>query len=444
MGVEQALTYLPETMHKGLRDAYEEGGDWAFEMLERGEMRPDRALMAGLALDPQGRRLLELTLTRTAGTDADLPGVAGEVIVGGGAHAAVYAAVRVMKGYPPPLVLEKNQRFGGTFAVTQQPSFYLNSRNRPGPGGAPGTRDALNVIPGALIQPADLGGSEYQANADLGLVIRSTLVMNATVRHATVECVSRNRDQLVVETNRGMVMAQRVIVATGLGERDFFQSAPHDGKRVMSFEQLMRRFDENAFPLRGLGRVAVVGGGDSGRTAIEALTGYGPYMAASVASLDYVPRIDWYGIEPSMTKDRWLECNRTRYKPLAALFPNGGRNARVFAFKKAERLYQTLDATVIDGQYYDTVISCLPFERPWSESVECEDVANVFSYYANASDTEVGLTTGDQRFVVIGVAANPTFNQAETGRISDVKENRVALFRLVPRTSALASELFGI
>src|SRR5262245_28364814 len=105
---------------------------------------PTQAKLTGIALDPLGREFAEETLDgywsdivlqRRA---LEFGGPGREVIIGSGFHTAVYAAIRVLSGYPKPLVLERNDRVGGVFAVTARPTFYLNSRNRPGQLGLAG------------------------------------------------------------------------------------------------------------------------------------------------------------------------------------------------------------------------------------------------------------------------------------------------------------------
>lgn len=446
MNVAEALEPLDPLLSRDLADAYDRAGEMAREMLARGEMPATRALMVGLALDPEGRCLFENALDRYANQMGTWQSEADEVIVGGGAHAAIYAAARTRRGHPKPLVLEQNQRFGGVFAITRNSSFFLNSRNRPGPQGAPGSRDALNVITGAPMQPSDLSMYEYQANADLGLVVRCTLALNATIRQAKVQEIARQGGRLLVLTDRGVVNAKRVIVACGLGRRCRFETTPTDGERVMTFEQFMQRFDQTMFPLRGLGRVAVIGGGDSGRTAVEALTGYGPNMGASVASLDYVERIDWYGVGADMTKEGWLDCNRTRYKPLAALFRSKSRttdNARVRGFGKRQNGFMGADGIVINGVNYDTMINCTNFPDEWPETVGAEGalVTEMGLLQANGdSGVTLSLANESRSLVVVGPAAKIETQQfAETGPVTP--ENQVALFRLAPRTGAVATLL---
>lgn len=453
MSVLEAFGQLPPSLRAGLDMAYEEGGGMVNALIERGEMPPLRALMAGLAMDKVGRPLFEDALDSYARAYEVLPAEWPEVIVGGGAHAAIWAATKNRGGFPngaKPLVLERFERFGGAFAVTQRPSFFLNSRNRPGPLGAVGTRDALNVIPGALMQPSDMSGSEYQSSADLGLVVRCTLALNAVIRKAEVQEIARQGDRLVVITDRGTVRANRVVLATGLGRSLKFTGSLFDKERVLSFGMFMKRFDTSMFPLRGLGRVAVVGGGDSGRTVVEALAGYGPYLGGSVASLDYVPRIDWYGVGVDMTKERWIECNRTRYKPLAALFPNQAgtvQNARVTGLNTARGLFRTPYGVQIDGRSYDTAILCMGSRRTLNGRRMAIDESLVLSgYRAGSVDDEpekgalLGLVSDDKEFVVIGPAADLPFETVADAE-PRIEANKVALFRLAPRTVTLATML---
>lgn len=450
MGLKEALDRLPAgRLRSALSEAYDEGGDMAYELMQRGDMPQERALMVGLALDPGGRMMLERALNLETQWLEPLPNVWPEVVIGSGPHGATWATVQSQLGRPKSLVLEASDRFGGTFAMTQLSSFFLNSRNRPGPFGQAGSNDALNVIPGAPMQPSDLSVREYQANADLGLTVRCALAMNAMVRRATVETVMRQGDDWLVGTDRGTMRTRRVVVATGIGRPRELRSSPFDGKRVLSFEQFMQRFD-GVFPLRGIGRVAVIGAGDSGKTVVEALAGYGPQSNGSVASLDYVPQIDWYGVADSVgtTKERWLECNRTRYKPLAALFPKAGEdvmftNARVRPLQYGKSSLRTFESVQVNGQFYDTVIVCKGYElRNWPEVIGMErPPIMTYAYSAPERDdsARLGLVSNGS-VVVVGPAANIPFDNIFIDPIQ-TDENRVALFRLIPRTAALAQML---
>jgi hypothetical protein len=119
---------------------------------------PLAAKLTGIALDPNGRSYADQFLDTYWADErqqADTLNSAGddrEVIIGSGFHAAVYAATRVLSGFPRPLVLERSTRVGGTFAMTARPTFYLNSRNRPGNAGLAGDQGtSLNYLPGASI-----------------------------------------------------------------------------------------------------------------------------------------------------------------------------------------------------------------------------------------------------------------------------------------------------
>src|SRR5438270_13826392 len=144
-----------------------------------------------------------------------------EVFIGSGFHAAAYATTRVLSGYPKPLVLERNQRVGGTFAMTSRPTFYLNSRNRSGTAGLAGDQGAsLNYLPGAPIQAANVSMTEYQTNTEMALVIRLALAQYAdVVTDADVLSVSRDGSSVEIDiADRGVLRAGRVIDARGLGD----------------------------------------------------------------------------------------------------------------------------------------------------------------------------------------------------------------------------------
>jgi hypothetical protein len=449
----QALAEIPlAALRDDLRSAYGVGGSVVDSLLERPEIRPSVALMAGLALDPRGRAAFERVLDlRSRPLDVERDSFTWpEVIVGGGAHAATYASVRVSLGFPRPLVIERAARYGGTFAMTERPTFYLNSRNRPGALGAPGSRDALNLIPAAPMQPSDIGASEYQSNADLGLVIRCALAFSSTIRQAEVERIERIGNDgapIVVLVDGRTIRPGRVIVATGIGEErsvDDDRPVEPDGSSILGYADLMRRLDVEPFPLRGLGRVAVIGAGDGARTAIEALTGIGPSAGRStIASLDYVERIDWYGCE-SRTRDEYLSCNRTRYARIGALLPRSiaagsTENARVITRPRARSLAPGYLSATVDGRTYDTVVVATGYRRR----------TLLTSALAETGYRPNGVTLGrisldpvtsaeDDRVVRIGAAARIPFEGDES---DSIRENAVGLYRLAPRTATLAAML---
>jgi hypothetical protein len=302
-------------------------------------------MLAGIGMDPAARTALDSEMTKafqrsssSYGSSYYRPSNRDEVIIGAGLHAAIYAANRVKMGYPRPLVLERGYRPGGTFAMTSTPAFRLNSGNRPGLLGQPGSQEALNVIPGALIQPSQLSSAEYQSNDDLGYVIRTTLAAYADVvigREVTgVDTYQTDgfpsRQQFTVTTTGGMEFkTARLLDARGLGnERD---SDSANGRNVLTFFQLMNRMGGVTFPLEGMSRVAVIGDGDSAKCAVESLLGIGPVGQMSAAALDYVQKVDWYGPNLSRNCEDWKASQRGRYARLGTYLPrtSGDRNARV-------------------------------------------------------------------------------------------------------------------
>ncbi len=261
---------------------------------------PVAAKLTGIALDPYGREFADQVLDaywsdeqrqqdalRSSSTDR-------EVIIGSGFHAAVYAAIRVRRGYPKPLVLERNERAGGTFAMTARPTFYLNSRNRAGSAGLAGDqRASLNYLPGAPIQAANVSMVEYQTNTDMAFVIRLALAQFAdVVTNAKVLSVSRDGTGLEIEIDdRDPLLAGRVIDARGLGDPDNQDVA--NGTTILTFPQFMARM-ASMWPLRGVRRVAVVGGGDSAKCGVESFLGIAPQPFMAAAALDSVDPASLY------------------------------------------------------------------------------------------------------------------------------------------------------
>src|SRR5438094_1412050 len=224
------------------------------------------AQLTGVALDPTGRQVADAVLDSywaDARRQRDLlrdGGPGREVVIGGGFHAAVYAAIRVLAGFPKPLVVERGPRVGGTFGMTGWPTFFLNSRNRAGGAGLAGDQGAaLNYLPGAPIQAANVSMTEYQTNTDMALVIRLALAQYADVV-TDAEVLSVNRDGSSVEidiADRAVLRAGRVIDARALGDPADQELA--NGSTIATFPQFLARM-ASPWPLRGVVRAAVLGG----------------------------------------------------------------------------------------------------------------------------------------------------------------------------------------
>lgn len=440
------------------------------------------ALLAGIAshqpsrvmFDEEMDRLVKRAKPPKEGTDAGSYRVLPEIVIGGGLHAAIYCAARVAAGHPKPWVIEKQNRMGGAFAVSVMPSFYLNSRNRPGPLGLPGDSGrALNVLPGAMLQPADLSGDEYQRNSDLAWVIRSMLMASANVltgwRVSNLEARSRlvnvyedygnnafrynnvvalQRTNSKGETEQARMWSWRVIDATGMGEERKMKRA-FTSDRIMTFEEFMRRMDA-PFPLRGMQRVAVIGRGDSGRTVVEALTGQGPTRRGSVASLDKIEKITWYGFDSDNDdyyRAGWMRCNRSRYAGIARLLPrddegtDAGQALVQPITAKAKSVAAGYDCVYVDGQPYDYVIECMGRET-------LKDTARLMSRYTFTEYAPEGLELGqyalNTELYRVGPAAQLPVTDQEIRVVPAFRrltENAVSIFRYAGRTATLARSL---
>jgi hypothetical protein len=422
------------------------------------------------AFIPAARESVRSVLFRTweANTRATMPDAVPELVIGGGVHAAIYCAARVRQGYPRPLVLESGNP-GGAFAVSNGASFRLNSSNRPGLVGLPGDGSALNVLPGAPIQASMISGDEYSTNADLAFVTQVTLAQYADVRMGC-RVTSIRGDQVNVSsylTGRTFaVRAGRIIDARGLGEPRSLDIA--DGVTVQTFNQFMASFDGN-FPLRDLNAVAVVGDGDAARCAIEGLLGIGPAQTMTAFGLDYVPAIDWYSSTglPETCAD-WRSSQRGRYLRISSYLPrqqggfdrfgdrvrNGGavaRTARIRVFSSTRGLVTpSVGTALVNDRTYDRVILATGFRLP---DLDIADEGTFTSYPAGSSRrastqlasqysaAAIGGGTSVQLFRV-GPAAGIEFSTAEeTAGVSSIPQNRAAIFRLAPRTAALAASL---
>jgi len=411
---------------------------------------PLAAKLTGIALDPYGREFADQVLdaywadqTRRQNTlrSAD---IGREVIIGSGVHAATYAAIRVLSGFGKPLVLERNERVGGTFAMTTRPTFYLNSRNRAGNPGLAGDAGAsLNYLPGAPIQAANVSMLEYQTNTDLAFVIRLALAQFAdVVTGANVVSVVRDgtgRDGTGVEIEiegRDPISAGRIIDARGLGDPSNEDIA--NGSTILTFPQLMARM-AGMWPLRGVRRVAVVGGGDSGRCAVESFLGIAPQPFMAAAVLDRVERIDWYAETLPTSCQAWQESVRGRYQAIGRyLRPDRFGVQRLNVLNRQARPVALPGAGLIDGRTYDLVVLCTG-----NRETDIDGLAfGSFDEYL----TPDGSVVARQHYNLPAFRVGPHARLLFTGReradgIADIAANAVSIFRTASKTAALAATL---
>jgi hypothetical protein len=412
--------------------------------------------LAAIGASPQARQILDSDLTdywaqRTSvaqvqpaltGLTADvLYGTSGnpvpELIIGAGYHAAVYASARVAAGFPKPVVLESGTP-GGAFAMTRTPGFWLNSDNPPGLPGTPGRRQALNALPGGPVQPWHVDGREFTDNTVMRYVIRCALAMHAEVITGRevdgLYPVYRGEGASSVTTVNGRsIYARRIIDARGCGTPDTLGTEP-DGNIIQVFPQFMARMDTR-WPLQGITRPAVIGGGNSGMNVIEAMMGIGPHGDG----MDYIRDVtDWYARDLPASRGLWRASQRGRYSRIGSYLGRQPgevpRPARVRVIQEnAETITRIPGGVLVNGRAYSHVIICAGNTRtplgygPGDGSVYKGGIARKLS---------------DRDYWFIGPAAALPFNDQDRADGTDLQDaNKVAMFRLGPRTAALASSL---
>jgi hypothetical protein len=423
-------------------------------MLTRGREFPSpaTAVVAGIGVQEQGRELMDDVADQMWTPPWTPGGVAyPEVVIGSGPHALIYAAVRSAKGVPV-LVLEKNLRAGGSFACSGGPAFWLNSRNRPGPIALPGEQKGLNVLPGCELQPSMIGGGEYQTNNELAWTIRMNLMMLPNVEvHTGVEVLaiegrgigSSQSFNLRVRIEQGngirditTVIARRVVLATGLGDPVAFNNEDDKPKRLLSFAEFMSRMD-NPFPLQGMDRVAVIGGGDSGKTAVESLIGQGPSTGMSVAMLDFPRQIDWYGA-PFTNQADWCENVQGRYARIGKSL-----GSRVIGLGTAGVVATSgYESVQIGLRAYDYVINCAGYTgvTPLTNGLTFAD----YAIAGRVLGKRLQIRGDSDEVYVVGPAAGialTTSDRRAAPALDRVPGNAVALWRYAPLTAALADGL---
>ncbi|MET7398034.1 hypothetical protein ABZS66_31540 [Dactylosporangium sp. NPDC005572] len=414
---------------------------------------PSQARLTGIALDPYGREFADQVMdaywsdeTRQQNT-LNSSGTDREVIIGSGFHAAAYAAVRVLSGYPRPLVLERNERVGGTFAMTARPTFYLNSRNRAGRAGLAGDQGAsLNYLPGAPIQAANVSMVEYQTNTDMAFVIRLALAQFAdVVTNANVLSVARDGTGdgtrvgtgVVIEiADRGSLPAGRVIDARGLGDPDDRDVA--NGTTILTFPQFMQRM-AGMWPLRGVRRVAMIGGGDSAKCAVESCLGIAPQPFMAATALDRVDRIDWYADALPTTCEAWQQNIRGRYQAIGRyLRPDRFGVRRLNVLNRRAQPVALPGAGLIDGRTYDLVVLCTGNRETDIDGLGLGS----FEEYTTADENVVALLHYNLPVFRVGPHARLPFTRQEReDGIADIAANAVSLFRTANKTAALAATL---
>lgn len=404
--------------------------------------------LTGVAMVPDARNLLNDAMT-TLWSNQGVPYITDEteVIIGGGYAAAVYSACRYAQGYRRPVVLEKSDaaHVGGTFALSGiTPAWYLNSENRGGMPGQPADGDALNYLPGGILQVSMVSAGEYPTNADMALVIRLSLAQFADVYPRTEVMGITENNAITFRTEGGpdrVMRAGRVLDMTGIGRPRNASKADND--RILTFDQFMAR-QASDFPLQGWDRVAIVGGGDGGKCVAETLLGIGPAASMSVKGLDQPSRIGWYAAEGlPLTTEAWRtqdvtipgERVRTRYMRLGSYLPSGldtSISHDLTVIPARGQVTRAGDLVLVNGKAYDHAV----LAQGYSQKTIAESFSNEFVIIN-------GLRVGRQQAYAqykAGVAADLPFQSIERD-YQEISANQVAMFRQGPRIATLASTL---
>ena len=363
--------------------------------------------------------------------------VQGQTFIwGGGFHAAVVAATMVECGKKPPVVVEIEATTGGVFARAKM-NFRLNSQNgasiqsvvSPGPSRIPSLspEDSLNRIPNSPYQVDNMSGMvEFPYSQDMAKAIQRTL------QACTSEIITNGgylqfdgRGRIFDATGDLLGTADRIFWAGGMIARP----APEGP----SARKVISGFDFLKSPVKDLDRVriAVVGAGATGATVVEWMLGQGVSAPASM------PRsIHWYGGQ-SMPTDKmlWMSRKHARWAGIGRDMPEGGREGVIRPYPELGYVLPAGEFVLVNDQVYDLVVQCTGFTPnpcPVSQAVEPYTIGN---QTLGRWDPAYG------KVFVVGAAAGLRLRVDTDPYPSRFPDSADAIFRLAPRTAALAASL---
>lgn len=356
-----------------------------------------------------------------------------EVIVGGGVHAAVYAATRVATGHPKPVVLEKESTTGGIFA--RLTNFKMNSANSAGVASvaAGPTRlmplsesDDLNYLPNSPFQVRGMSGMvEYPYSADMAKAVQKTLDAFAEVYTNAQITFTRSGLCSTADHSYSFGVAKRIIFAGGLAVPD---SLPK-GAAIMSGYDFLRR------PVRELAtkKIALVGGGDTAAQIAEYMLGQG-----IIAPTTPPAQIHWYGgASMPLSKKQWMTGYHARFAPVGRHLPQGkiSTTGVLLPYPVLGEVIPTGNTAMVNGQIYDLVVMATGFVPARCPAV-ASDIFTVGNMFVARYSED---TSGQPKVYRIGTAAalNTSYRPYQS-RFSAASE---AIYNLAPRTAALAASL---
>jgi len=283
--------------------------------------------------------------------------------------------------------------------------------------------------------------AEYQTNTDLAFVIRLALAQFAdVVTNAKVLSVARDETGVEIDIeDRGPLYAGRVIDARGLG--DPVDQDVANGTTILTFGQFMRRMG-GIWPLRGLRRVAVIGGGDSAKCAVESLLGIAPQPFMAAAALDRLERVDWYSDALPTTCDGWQQQIRGRYQAIGRYLRPDRFGVRRLAVVERRATPITLpNLALVDGRTYDLVVVCTGNRETDIDGLNVE----AFDEYPIGDRNVVASRHFDLPAFRVGPHARlPYTAQERADGVADIAANAVSIWRTASKTAALAATLGAV
>jgi hypothetical protein len=193
------------------------------------------------------------------------------------------------------------------------------------------------------------------------------------------------------------------------------------------------------WPLRRLRRVAVIGGGDSAKCAVESFLGLAPQPFMAATAIDSIDRVDWYTPEMPTTCDEWQAEIRGRYQAIGRyLTADRFGVRRLNVVPRRARPIALPDAALIDGSTYDLVVLCTGNRESLIDGLS----AGTFSDYRLSDNTVVARQSYQLPAFRIGPHARLPFTDQEVrDGIAGIPDNAVAMFRTASKTAALAATL---
>lgn len=340
-----------------------------------------------------------------------------DVIVGAGVHGSVVARnLAVLDDKRRVLVIDKEEHPAKHFRTY---AFRLNS---------PSNTDDTNEFTYSSVSLKD-----HMAESEDGLgkfpkarqlwnhIIFNHFGSNALYSFNTeIKSIQKQDNVYIVELNEGFKLNRRIIVSniiytTGIGkpivpptldqvwlekERqlalNFIKDVSQPFPKILMYDELLEGAEKFAEKKRSLfeelngKEIAVIGAGDSGKIAIEFLTGFAPKEIYDVMPYFEGPyRIDWYG-QPSSSYYDFISPekgtkSRYMYNGFQEIF--SGRNVfgNPFQFEAHPQKVKNMSAadnkikisTEENFKEYDVVILALGYDNKDDEKIE--NFAQVFS-----------------------------------------------------------------